>query len=232
MALSAKLAPMGSGKQFKIDLMEIGSYPTRLVGIVDCGLQPQSYEGEEKAPKREVAFTYEFVDVFLKDEDGEDVPDKPRWLSEQMPLNNIESEKAKSTIRYKAFDPANIHDGDFVKCLGTPLTVTVGHNPSRKDPKRIFERIMGVATMRAKDAEKCPKLINEAFVFDLEEPDMAVFLKLPKFLQERVKSNLEFNGSKLDAMLKKDTPPKAASSETPTPPKSKLSAELDEEQPY
>lgn len=231
MALSVKTAPMGGGKQFKTDPMEAGAYPARLVGIVDLGLQPQQFNKEEKAPKREISFTYEFVDMFLQDEDGEDQLDKPRWLSEQMPLNNIESDKAKSTIRYKTFDPNNVHDGDFIKCLGMPLTVTIIQDPNSKNGK-IYNKIVGVSAMRPKDAEKCPPLVNDMFVFDLEDPDVAVFMKLPKFIQDKIKSNLEYNGSKLEALLKNvksDTPPKAESA--PVPPK-KLAEELDDESPY
>ena len=40
-----------------------GSYPARLVQIIDLGLQAQKpYQGKDKAPVQEIMFTYELVD--------------------------------------------------------------------------------------------------------------------------------------------------------------------------
>jgi hypothetical protein len=180
--------------------MDPATYPARLCQLIDLGLQPRSYKGEKKDPAREIMLTYEFVDEFLKDEDGNDDPDKPRWLSESMPLFNLEADRAKSTARYLALDPTQEHEGDFVKLLGVPCLVTIVHNKGKGD--RVFENIAGVAPMREKDAKKCPELVNEPRVFDLEEPDMEVFLGLPKWVRDKIVSNLEFEGSELSKLLK------------------------------
>ena len=104
MALNAKTASSGGG--MNIEPLEPGTYPARLVQVVDLGVQAQRpYQGKEKDPVQEILLTYEFVDEFLKDEDGNEETDKPRWLSESMPLFNLSSERAKSTLRYNALDP-------------------------------------------------------------------------------------------------------------------------------
>lgn len=80
-------------------------------------------EGEEKAPKYELYVTYELSDEFLHDEDGEDILDKPRWLSESFSLHNLDADMAKSTKRYLALDPNMEHDGDWAQIAGTPVTL-------------------------------------------------------------------------------------------------------------
>ena len=74
MALVGKNEPKGNR-----EVLEPGTYPVRLVGIVDLGTQNQpDYKGEKKAPAHTIALTYKFVDEFMKDENGDDIEDKPR----------------------------------------------------------------------------------------------------------------------------------------------------------
>ncbi len=202
MALNAKTASGGGGNT-NFTPMDSGTYPARLVQVIDMGLQPQRpYQGQEKPPVRRVMLTYEFVDEFLKDEEGNEQPDKPRWLSENFPLYNLQSERATSTHRYNAMDPDCIHDGDFSKLLGIPVNVTVVQNPGTgKNVGKVYENIDSVSPMRPKDAERCPALVNEPRLFDLDDPDMETFLALPKWLKDVIQSNLEYEGSKLQKML-------------------------------
>lgn len=185
-----------------------GVYPARLVQVLDLGMQPQRpFKGEEKDPKDEIQLTYEFVDEFMKDEDGNEIEDKPRWYSENFPLNHINSERATSTKRYKALDPKLEHEGDFTALVGTAINVTIGHNPGRgKHEGKTFVNIQGIAPMRPRDEAKCPDLINPSKVFDLDAPDLEIFLSLPTWLQDKIKGNLKFGGSLLASLLNDDTP--------------------------
>jgi len=188
--------------------LEPGTYPARTVGIVDLGLQPQSYNGEDKPPQRMVSVTYEFTDEFLLDEDGQEDKKKPRWLSEQFALFHIESEKAKSTQRYKALDPANDHHGDFLSLVDIPINVTVVQNPNKKNPDRPWENVAAISTMRTKDALNTPELVNKPFVFDLEEPNLDAYAQVPKWLKKTIEGNLEYNGSLFATLLGAgDNPP-------------------------
>jgi hypothetical protein len=203
MTLKANEVPRTGKSQEPLD---IGSYPSRLVMVLDLGLQPQTYNGETKDPKIEIMTTYELADEFMKDDEGNDIPDKPRWLSETFTLNSLNSDKAKSTQRYLALDPALKYDGDWSKLLGTPATITVVNNPGKgKNKGKVFNNIASVSSMRAKDAEKLPPLVNDKRYFDQDEPDVELFLTLPQFIQDKMKSGLEFKGSKLDQLLKNHT---------------------------
>jgi hypothetical protein len=197
-----------AGAQF--EAIEVGTYPARLVGVVDLGLQPQNpYQGKEKAPGYMVAITYEFLDEFLKDEEGNDLEDKPRWLSEQFVLFGLEAERAKSTKRITALDPDNLHEGDLCAMLGTPVMVTVTHNESKG---KTYANVGAISPMREKDAAKAPELVGSTFAFDLDEPDLDVFNALPEFIKKKVTSNLEFEGSDFAALIG-NQPAKAAEPE-------------------
>ncbi len=223
------------GKSGKYDNMEPGNYPGRLVMVIDMGLQPgRQYKSEKpKEPCREIATTYEFSDEFMKDEDDQPLLDKPRFLTEQMPFHNISQEKAKSTARYKVHDPMNKFEGDWTALLGNPVFITVVNSPS-KDGK-VYDNIGGISAMRSKDAEKLPPLINEPLAFDLDNPTLEGWNRIPEFLQKKIRGNLEYAGSALDKLLGKDaTPPKdtAKSSSKPALKPAPKVDEPEDENPY
>ena len=168
MALNAsKVAGAGP----KVEPLEPENYMARLVQVIDLGVQPQRpWKGEEKPPAREIMLTYELGTEFMKNDDGEDDPNKPRWLSERMPLHNLRSERARSTKRYYALDPKGTHKGDFTKLLGTPCLVAVVNN--EKDG-RVYNNIGGV-TQPLKGVP-VPELGNPTKAFDTDEPDLDTF---------------------------------------------------------
>lgn len=179
--------------------MEPGTYPGRIVQIIDFGLQPQRpYQGQEKKPCQEIGLTYELVDAFMIDDKGQEIEDKPRWVSESLPFYGLEADKAKSTQRYFAADPTNEHQGDFSKLLTLPVNVLIVNN-ARGD--KVYDNVAGITAMRARDAEKCTPLKNPAKVFDLDAPDLDVFKSLPKWIQEKIQGNLHYNGSPLQKLL-------------------------------
>lgn len=199
MALNQKNLPQKESNRVQQANIEPGVYPARVVQIIDLGLQSQRpYAGKEKAPANEVMFTYELVDEFMKDEDGEDVLNKPRWLSEQLPWYGLFADKAKSTQRYLALDPNEELGGDLSKLINSPCNVTVVNN---KAGDKVYDNVANIAAMRPKDAANCPELQNPVAVFDLDEPDMAVFNRLPKWIQEKIVGNLNFKGSALEAAI-------------------------------
>lgn len=198
---------VGGGKKenknfVKQPSLDAGVYPARLVQVIDLGLQAQrAFKNEEKKPCQEIMFTYELVDAFMVDEDGKDIEDKPRWISETLPFYGLYADKAKSTQRIRAFDPDGVHEGQVGNMVDTPVNVTIVHGENKKDPERPYENVANVASMRARDAAKCPELKNPVKVFDLDSPDLETFNKLPEWLREKIKGNLNFKGSKLERLL-------------------------------
>lgn len=202
MALNArKIQTKAKGPQQ--EPIDAGSCPARVVQILDLGMQPQpDYQGEAKPPAHEMMLTYEFLDEYCVNEAGEVDEEKPRWLSETFPLRSLDSDLAKSTKRYKALDPEEKFDGDFTKLIETPCTVVVVQNVGKgKNAGKVYNNIQGVSAMRPRDAAKAPELVNPPKVFVLDEPDLEVFGSLPTWLQDKIKGNLEFDGSALQEAL-------------------------------
>lgn len=199
MALNAKKIGNGGGNRTPQANIEPGTYPARLVQIIDLGLQAQRpYQGKDKPPAQEIMLTYELVDTFMLDEKGEELTDKPRWISETLPFYGLYADKAKSTQRYNALDPSGEFDGDFAKAIGQPINVTIVNNAVGD---KVYDNIATISAMRPRDADKCPELVNPAKLLDLDAPDLDVFNALPEWLREKIKGNLNYKGSPLEQLL-------------------------------
>jgi hypothetical protein len=214
MSLNAKkVAHSGGNKGPAQEAIDPGSYPIRLAQIIDLGLQNQRpWQGEAKPPAHEMMLTYELLDEFCLDEDGNADEDKPRWLSETIPLRSLMAEKAKSTQRYYALDPNEDADGDFTALASAPANASIVQNAGKgKNVGKIYNNIVSLSPMRPKDAAKAEPLKKEPKVFVLDSPDMEVFNSLPDWIQDKIKDNLEFNGSDLQKALgDKPTKPEVA----------------------
>jgi len=199
MALNIKKVPNNNKARVEQKNIEPGTYPGRLVQIIDLGLQAQRpYQGKDKPPAQEVMLTYELVDEFMKDEKGNDIPDKPRWVSETLPFYGLHADKAKSTQRYLALDPKQEFEGDFSRTIGTPVNVTIVNNVVGE---KVYDNVATISTMRPRDAASCPELVNTPKVFDADAPDMEVFNSLPEWIQTKIKGNLKYEGSALQKLV-------------------------------
>jgi hypothetical protein len=203
MALNANNVPRtSSGKRPPV--LDEGAYPARLVWVIDLGLQPQdAFKGEPKPPAYALQTVYESSDEYMPNEDGEPDETKPRWFWDDFPLYPLKSDLAKSTKRYYALDPNEQAGGDWAQLIGNPVNIAL--TKSKGKDGNDYNNVGGTSSVRPKDAAKLPKLINEPKVFDLSDPDIDVFLSLPAKLQEKIKSNLNFEGSLLQKRLKEHT---------------------------
>jgi len=205
MALIADNSTKSSGPRVEQPTLPIGVYPARLVQIIDMGVQAQRpYQGVDKPPAQEISLTYELVDTFMIDKDGKEDESKPRWISETFPLRPLSQDKAKSTQRYNALDPSSEFKGDFSKCIETPVNVTIIHGGVNAKTGKPYENVGSISAMRARDADKCPPLVNDVKVFDFDAPDIETFNKFPEWIQTKIKGALNYNGSKLSKLLSGD----------------------------
>ena len=199
MSLNVKTAPKAGRNRVNQPTLEPATYPARVAQIIDFGVQPQRpYKGKDKPPAHEISLSYELLDAFMVDENGKELEDKPRWISETFALRNIDADLAKSTKRYMALDPNMDAGGDFTRLIGTPCLVTVAVNTVGD---KVYENVSAVTPMRAKEAEKAVELKNTPRVFTLDDPDMKVWETFPDWIKKKIKENLEFRGSKLENAL-------------------------------
>ena len=189
--------------------LDAGSYPGRLLSVIDLGRQAQRpWQGQERPPVNKALFTYELSDEFLLDESGEELLDKPRVMSEQIALHPITSDRATSTKRYWAMDPDNKHQGYLPALLETPVMITVVQN-TQQSTGRIFNNVAGITPMRAKDAAKLGGVVNTPFYFDLAKPDLEVWSTMHDWIKDIIKEGLEYQGSELQLMLSGSDEPEA-----------------------
>lgn len=207
----------------KQEALEPGTYPARVVRVLDLGLQPQvDYATKEpKKPQHMISVTYELVDVFMVDEEGNDIEDKPRWIADKdFPLHPLSSDLATSTKRMNAIDPNNSTEGDWSQVISFPCMVTVG-NYKRNDGGT-GEKVLNVTAARPRDAARMPELKNEGKFFDLDNPDIEFFNSLPKWVREKIQGNLNYQGSALQKLAsgaapepKEEAPPKRKAARKP-----------------
>jgi len=205
MSLNAKNVKSNKSR-VKQPVLEPAGYPGRLVQVIDFGLQNQRpFKGEEKPPALEIGLTYELSDEFCVDKDGNVEEDKPRWISEIIPFHNLSADKAKSTQRYYAIDPTEDKGGDFTQLLGMPCTVNIVNNVRDGET---YNNVGSLSAIRAKDAAKLPQLVGEPSFFSLDEPDLELFNSYPDWIRDKIKGNLNFNGSVLQKALSGKPAPK------------------------
>lgn len=238
MSLNAKKLPFAGGDRVAQPDLEPGVYPARVVQVLDLGLQNQNpvfVNGQrvEKKPANMINITYELVDAFMVDEDGNELEDKPRWVSEMLPFYSLNVDNATSTKRYRALDPEEKYDGDFGLLLNTPCNVTITIN---KKGDKVYTNVASVAAMRPRDAEKCEELKNDTKLFSLDEPDMEVFYLLPQWLQDKIKGNLNFKGSALEKAIEENPKPekeakKDESKKEEKPKRVRQAPKVEEEEP-
>lgn len=219
MTFNAKKLPAPISNRERPPALEAGSYPARLVQLVNIGVQAQRpYKGEEKPPRLMLRLTYELLDEFLKDDEGEDRLDKPRWLSEEFTFMSLSQDLAKSTKRYYALDAEDTADGDWTKLVGRPCMLTiVTEKDKRPGNDTIYEKIASVSAMRPKEAAKAPELVNPPLVWDFYAPDVEVFKSFPDWIQIKIKDAVDFEGSALAEAL--GASPKTEGGDTTQKPK-------------
>lgn len=204
-----------SANRVKQDELAVDNYPCRVAQIIDMGRQVrETWDGvmkkyvpdHTKAPANMLRITYEFTTEYMKDENGVELEDKPRWLSEEFALLPLSSDLATSTKRMLAFDPGlDKLGGDWSEVLTLPCSVAVAHTGGgRAKVGNVAKPMKGMVVADLK---------NEPKVFTLDAPDIDVFRSFPEWIQDRIKGNLDFEGSALQKALAGEAVPQAKGEE-------------------
>lgn len=176
-------------KKQNFSRIEDGTYPARIAQIIDIGQQKQTdwqtgevkvYDDGNEVIKPEVFINFEFGTERIE-VNGED---KPRWLGRSFIISAHEKSKMYELMQATAPGATSISEA-----LGKACTVTVGSTSTGN------AKITGISPMMR--GMQVQELENPTTVFDFDEPDMAVWEKIPEWLQGKVKTAENFNGSKL-----------------------------------
>ena len=135
MGLNASAVAVPQGDRVEQELL-IGMHVGRISQLIDLGVQARKpYKGTPKKPCSQIWVTYELTAKPMLDEDGEEVDDKNRWVSEKLNLFSMGQENALSTKRMQSFDPANALGGNWSLAVDMPLFVQIVNQlGSREDP--------------------------------------------------------------------------------------------------
>jgi len=163
----------GSSKDF--GRIGEGTFPARIVQVIDLGRQNTEYKGE-KSVKDRLFLTFELPTETIEI-DGKT---KPRWLSGEFTKST--NEKAKF---YKILMAAYPDAEDFKDLLGKPLLVEVGTTSGGKDKF--------MSAMPLPKGMSVAELQNEAKYFDIHNPDKDVFDSFPDFLKTKISESLDWN---------------------------------------
>lgn len=192
MALNFSEKPKAARKDF--GRVDDGAYPARIVQLIDFGKQyatdfqtgeVKKYDDGNPIIQHKVWITFELPNETIEVDGAE----KPRWYGKEYTVSL--HEKAALTGLLKAADPKGEHTakGRNVRgLLGLPVMITIGSTKSGK-PK-----VTGVTAVPK--GLQVDALANEEVFFDLDSDDVEVFDGLPSWMQERIKSGVDFDDTK------------------------------------
>lgn len=181
--------------------IEEGSYPARIVQLVDFGNQyatdyktgeVKKYDDGNDVIQHKIFINFEFPTETIEI-DGET---KPRWTGKEFTLSSHEKSALYSLL--KAADPkgtATNNGRNAAGLLGLPVMVTVG---STSGGKAKITTISGVPKGMQVDA-----LANPEQFFDLDSDDIESFEKLPEWMQKRITEGVDFDSTRFYQVVNK-----------------------------
>jgi len=185
--MSLKIGDMSTGGEAFTRVGE-GTFPARIVRILDLGLQVQTEwpsndvkknaDGSDMV-KPEIWLDFELPDE-LMDYQGEQ---RPRWIGKTYLASMSEMSNLYKVI--KALKPKA---ESLEELLDVPCLITVGSTSGDKD------KITGVSAVPK--GMTVGKLANPKVLFDISSPDEEVLDTLPSFLKEKVLSSESYGGNK------------------------------------
>lgn len=175
--------------------VEDGTYPARVVRIIDFGLQyatdfktgeVKKYDDGNDVIQHKVWIDFELPTETI-DIDG---VKKPRWYGKEYTVSS--HEKAAIQALLKAADPdgkATMKGKNVVGLLGLPVMLTIGSTSTGK------AKVAG-STRLIKGMSVDP-LANPTLFFDLDEATYKDFELLPEWMQKRIKDGVDFESTGL-----------------------------------
>lgn len=177
----ALTATQGGGD---FELLPAGQYVARCYKIIDLGTQETTWLGEKKLQHKVMVY-WEILDDEVKMEDG-----RPFSISRKYTASLNENSHLYSDLvswRGKEFTEAELAGFDISKLLGAYCQIQVIHN---KVDKKTYANVNTIMATKER-----PKPINPDAMFDIDDPDMAVFDAQSEWLKNQIRDSVEWQRS-------------------------------------
>ena len=175
-----------SGGNFEKKVLEAGAYPAICDMVVDLGVQASP--GGLYAPKRSVLLRFQIPSERVEiTKDGE-TKDLPAVISRTLGLSLNEKATLRQLLqswRGRAFTPDELKKFDLVNVLGKPAFVNITHSVKGD---RTYANLTSI--MQLPKGMPAPELEGEALWYSIDEPDAAVFDKLPAWVQDKISNRV------------------------------------------
>lgn len=162
-----------------------GMHIARCYRLIDLGTQPKSYQGKPTGEARKIMASWELL--------GDDRMDdgKPFTISKSWFLSMHEKASLRKDLeswRGKPFTAEEEHSFDVSKLLGAYCLLNVVQETGADGNN--YTQIKAITPL-IKGMPK-PEPVNDNFIFDADEPDMAAFEKFSDKMKETISGSREW----------------------------------------
>lgn len=171
-----------------------GVHIGRCIGVIDLGTQEVTYQGDSKQ-QHKIQIKWE---LFGEDENGApltvdmDGKETPMTISKRYTLSLSDKARLRADLaawRGRDFTADELKAFDVSKLLGAYCMVNVTHND--KDGKT-YSNIASLTPLPGALKNAKPEGFHAPVIFNLDDPDMAVFSCFHEKLQEVIKASVEW----------------------------------------
>ena len=178
------MSPIYIPKSKAVEQVEAGSYIARCYRMLHIGTTSYSWEGKDVTANK-VQLTFELPTELKVFKEGEEA--KPRVISAEYTLSMHKKSNLRPILegwRGKVFTDEEVDNFDVATLVGVPAFISVLHN------EKGYAEISSISKLPK--GTECPPQVNPSVVLDYENFSELVFEKLPEFLQNKIRSSVEY----------------------------------------
>jgi hypothetical protein len=180
------IAKQSSGKSFSP--IPAGVHQGVCVSIIDIGTQMPS--NPQHKTSRKIWITWELPHETIETEEGP----KPRFISEKYTLSMHKKGRLLPMLqswRGTPFTADELKGFDLANLLGRNCQINVVHNPSLKDPTKMFANISAVIPMPKGMPPIAPS--GKTLVYDVPEAGtISIPKEVPEWIAKQIQESVEY----------------------------------------
>lgn len=181
---------IASDKSKPRELIPAGNYLARCFSMIQIGTTTEIIMGKSvTAPKVRIGWELPTETKTFDEAKGP----QPLVISMDFTLSMHKKATLRQMLaswRGKDFTEEEAKAFDVSKLIGKACMLNIIHRPGVADPTKMYEKISSISPL-AKGVD-CPPQVNETFILSYDDWDDERFRKLPEFIQEKIKSSVEF----------------------------------------